>query len=112
MRDRRDPEILEVNEESLFNDKMGVLEESAELETIHPSIVVQQEEPMELTPQVTEPESIVNDVISEDETGILGSYLDLPGGGEYQVNDGITVYEHPDGSQWQQEESGKFRRLA
>ena len=112
MRDRKEPEILEVNEESLFNDKMGVLEESAELETIHPSIVVQQEESMELIPQVTEPESIAIDVIPEDETEILDSYLDLPGGGEYQVSDGITVYEHPDGSQWQQEESGKFRRLA
>lgn len=121
MRDRKEPEILEVNDDSLFNDNMGVREESAELEAIHPSIVVQQEEPMGLTSQTTEPDSTTELpalartavlTLPERETEILDSYLDLPGGGEYQVTDGITVYEHPDGSRWQQEEGGKFRRLA
>jgi hypothetical protein len=111
MRDRKEPEILEVNENSLFNDKMDVTEESEELETIHPSIVEQDEEPA-LIPAVIEAKPIVDNVISEDETEIVDSYLNLPGGGEYHVTDGITVYQHPDGSRWQQEEGGKFHRLA
>ena len=112
MRDRREPEILEVNEDSLFNDKMRTSEESEELETIHPSIVAEQDEPTELTPVSPELNPIVDHVISEGETEILDSYLNLPSGGEYQVADGVTVYEHPDGSRWQQEEGGKFHRLA
>jgi hypothetical protein len=112
MRDRKDPEVIEVNENSLFNDKMDATEESEELETIHPSIVAEQDEPTELTPVRPELNPIVDHVISEGETEILDSYLNLPSGGEYQVADGVTVYEHPDGSRWQQEEGGKFHRLA
>lgn len=111
MRDRKEPEILEANEDSLFNDKMDASEESEELGTIHPSIVEQDEEPALISPAI-EANPIVDNVISEGETEFVDSYLNLPGGGEYQVTDGITVYQHPDGSCWQQEEGGKFRRLA
>jgi len=111
MRDRKGPEILEVNDNSLFNDNMDATEESEELETIHPSIVVHDEEPALISPAI-EPNPVVDNVVSEGETEIVDSHLNLPGGGEYQVTDGITVYQHPDGSRWQQEEGGTFRRLA
>ena len=111
MRDRKEPEVLEVNENSLFNDKMDATEESEELETIHPSIVEQDEEPALISPAI-EANPIADNVISEGETEFVDSYQNLPGGGEYQVTDGITVYQQEDGSRWQQEEGGKFRRLA
>jgi len=111
MRDRKEPEMLEVNQDSLFNDNMGSRQAAAELESIHPSIAGLREESTELTSETTQPDLSPNNVISVDETGIIDSYLDLPGGGEYHVTDGITVYEHPDGSRWQQEDDGKFRLL-
>ena len=39
---------------------------------------------------------------------ILPNYSYLPGGGEYQVNEGITFYFAPDGKQWQMRSDGSF----
>ena len=41
----------------------------------------------------------------------VASYLDLPGGGEYQEVDGQTIYVTSDGLRWQMEEGGSFTRV-
>ena len=51
------------------------------------------------------------DEIPLDQTTMVDSYHNLPGGGQYHERDDGTWYETPEGDWWWQHPDGKFEKV-